>query len=67
MSLFIVIYGVGHIICIDYLVQFLFSGNVLLLATIGLVVLVLTRATQTSKFQVTFKQLSRIYNSVIYI
>jgi hypothetical protein len=67
MSLFIVIYGVSHLICINYLVQFLLSGNVLLLATIGLVVLVLTRATQTSKFQVTFKQLSRIYNSVIYI
>ena len=67
MSLFIVIYGIGHLICIDYLLQFLLSGNVLLLATIGLVVLVLTRATQTSKFQVTFKQLSRIYNSVIYI
>ena len=58
---------VGHILYTDYLVQFLLSGNILLLATIGPVVLVLTRSTKTSKFQITFKQLSRTYNSVIYV
>ena len=60
------IMAVGHILYTDYLVQFLLSGNILLLATLGPVVLVLTKPAKTSKFQVTFKQLSRTYNSVLY-
>jgi len=60
------IMSVGHILYTDYLVQFLLSGNILLLATIGPVVLVLNKSTKISKFQITFKQLSRTYNSVLY-
>ena len=61
------IMSVGHILYADYLVQFLLSGNILLLATIGPVVLVSIKTTKTSKFQVTFKQLARSYDSVLYI
>lgn len=61
------IMSVGHILYTDYLVQFLLSGNILLLATIGPVVLVSIKTTKTSKFQVTFKQLARSYNSVLYV
>lgn len=60
------IMSVGHVLYTDYLVQFLLSGNILLLATIGPVALVLTRSSKLSKFQVTFKQLSRTYKSVLY-
>ena len=60
------IMSIGHILYTDYLVQFLLAGNILLLATIGPVVLVLTKSVKTNKFQITFKQLSRTYNSVLY-
>ena len=46
--------AVGHLLYTDYLVQFLLSGNILLLSTIGPVVLVLTKSSKMSKFQVTF-------------
>ena len=59
--------AIGYVLYTDYLVQFLLSGNILLLATIGPVVLVLTKNTKLSKFQVTFRQLSRTYNSVLYL
>lgn len=58
---------VGHLLYTDYLVQFLLSGNILLLSTIGPVVLVLTKSNKMSKFQVTFKQISRAYGSVLYV
>ena len=58
--------SVSHILYTDYLVQFLLAGNILLLATIGPVVLVLTKSVKTYKFQIIFKQLSRTYNSVLY-
>ena len=58
---------VGHLLYTDYLVQFLLSGNILLLSTIGPVVLVLTKSSKMSKFQVTFKQISRAYGSVLYV
>ena len=58
---------VGHLLYTDYLVQFLLSGNILLLSTIGPVVLVLTKSSKMSKFQVTFKQISRTYGSVLYV
>jgi len=60
------IMAVGHLLYTDYLVQFLLSGNILLLSTIGPVVLVLTKSSKMSKFQVTFKQISRVYSSVLY-
>jgi hypothetical protein len=59
--------SVGHLLYTDYLIQFLLSGNILLLATIGPVTLVLIRSIKTTKKQITFKQLSRTYNSVLYI
>jgi hypothetical protein len=51
----------------DYVIQFLLSGNILLLATIGPVTLVLVRSIETTKTQVTFRQLSRTYSSVLFI
>jgi len=45
---------VGHFLYTDYLVQFLLSGNILLLSTIGPVVLVLTKSSKMSKFQIIF-------------
>ena len=57
---------IGHLLYTDYIIQFLLSGNILLLATIGPVTLVLTRSIKVTKKQVTFKQLSRTYNSVLH-
>ena len=66
LDYFCEIMAVGHLLYTDYLVQFLLSGNILLLSTIGPVVLVLTKSSKMSKFQVTFKQISRVYSSVLY-
>ena len=60
------IIAIGHLLYTDYVIQFLLSGNILLLATIGPVTLVLVRAIETPKKQVTFRQLSRTYNSVLF-
>jgi len=57
--------SVGHLLYTEYVIQFLLSGNILLLATIGPVVLVLVRTVVTNKTQITFKQLSRTYSSVL--
>ena len=59
------IVSIGHILYTDYVIQFLLSGTVLLLATIGPVTLVLIRVFETTKKQVVFKQLSRTYTSVL--
>jgi NADH:ubiquinone oxidoreductase subunit 6 (subunit J) len=67
LDFFSEIMSVGHVLYTDYLVQFLLSGNILLLATIGPVVLVLTKSAKPAKYQVTFRQLSRTYNSVLCI
>lgn len=56
----------GHLLYTDYVIQFLLSGNILLLATIGPVTLVLNRSAEASKKQVVFRQLSRTYSSVLY-
>jgi len=61
------IISIGHLLYTDYVIQFLLSGNILLLATIGPVTLVLVRSIETAKTQVTFKQLSRTYESVLFI
>jgi len=58
--------SIGHLLYTDYIIQFLLSGNILLLATIGPVTLVLMRSTKITKTQVIFKQLSRTYSSVLY-
>merc|ERR1711933_36966 len=65
LDYFTEILSIGHLLYTDYVIQFLLSGNILLLATIGPVTLVLIRSIETSKTQVTFKQLSRIYSSAI--
>jgi len=58
--------SIGHLLYTDYVIQFLLSGNILLLATIGPVTLTYIRANKNSKTQITFKQLSRNYASVIH-
>jgi len=60
------IMSIGHLLYTDYVIQFLLSGNILLLATIGPVTLVLIRSVETNRTQVTFKQLSRTYKSVLF-
>ena len=59
--------SIGYLLYTDYTIQFLLSGNILLLATIGPVTLVLVRSIETSKTQIVFKQLSRTYSSVLSI
>lgn len=65
LDYFTEIASIGHLLYTDYVIQFLLSGNILLLATIGPVTLVLVRSVESTKSQVTFKQLSRTYNSVL--
>lgn len=67
LDYFTEIISIGHLLYTDYVIQFLLSGNILLLATIGPVTLVLVRSIETAKTQVTFKQLSRTYESVLFI
>ena len=67
LDYFTEVMSIGHLLYTDYIIQFLLSGNILLLATIGPVTLVLIRSTKTTKKQVTFKQLSRTYSSVLHI
>ena len=67
LDYFTEIVSIGHLLYTDYVIQFLISGNILLLATIGPVTLVLVRSIATAKTQVTFKQLSRTYSSVLFI
>ena len=67
LDYFTEVMSIGHLLYTDYIIQFLLSGNILLLATIGPVTLVLIRSTKTTKTQVIFKQLSRTYSSVLYI
>jgi NADH-quinone oxidoreductase subunit J len=66
LDYFTEIISIGHLLYTDYVIQFLLSGNILLLATIGPVTLVLVRCVETTKNQVTFKQLSRTYSSVLF-
>ena len=65
LDYFTEIVSIGHLLYTDYVIQFLLSGNILLLATIGPVTLVLVRSIESTKTQVTFKQLSRTYSSVL--
>ena len=65
LDYFTEIISIGHLLYTDYVIQFLLSGNILLLATIGPVTLVLVRTIETTKKQITFKQLSRNYTSIL--
>ena len=67
LDYFTEVMSIGHLLYTDYIIQFLLSGNILLLATIGPVTLVLIRSTKITKKQTTFKQLSRTYRSVLHI
>lgn len=67
LDYFTEIITIGHLLYTDYVIQFLLSGNILLLATIGPVTLVLIRCSDISKTQVTFKQLSRTYSSALFL
>ena len=67
LDYFTEIISIGHLLYTDYVIQFLLSGNILLLATIGPVTLVLVRSIEASKKQVIFKQLSRTYSSALYV
>ena len=62
LDYFTEIISIGHILYTDYVIQFLLSGNILLLATIGPVASVLVRSIETAKNQIIFKQLSRSYS-----
>jgi len=66
LDYFTEIVSIGHLLYTDYVIQFLLSGNILLLATIGPVTLVLVRFIQITKKQIIFKQLSRNYSSVLF-
>lgn len=66
LDYFTEIASVGYLLYTDYIIQFLISGNILLLATVGPVTLVLIRSSNATKKQITFKQLSRTYSSVFY-
>lgn len=67
LDYFTEISSIGHLLYTDYVIQFLISGNILLLATIGPVMLVLVRCVETTKTQITFKQLSRTYSSALFL
>ena len=67
LDYFTEIMSIGHLLYTDYVIQFLLSGNILLLATIGPVTLVLVRSAEMTKKQVIFKQLSRSYSSALLI
>lgn len=67
LDFFTEIISIGHLLYTDYIIQFLLSGNVLLLATIGPVTLTYIRSNKSVKNQVSFKQLSRTYISALYI
>jgi len=67
LDYFTEIVSIGHLLYTEYVIQFLLSGNILLLATIGPVTLVLVRFVEMTKKQVVFKQLSRTYSSALFI
>ena len=67
LEYFTEIMSIGHILYTDYIIQFLLSGNILLLAVIGPVTLTFTRSLKVTKKQITFKQISRSYKSVLFI
>lgn len=66
LDYFTEIVSIGNLLYTDYIIQFLFSGNILLLATIGPVTLTLVRSDKSTKKQIIFKQLARNYKSVLY-
>ena len=66
LDYFTEVVSIGNLLYTDYIIQFLLSGNILLLATIGPVTLTLIRSDKSTKKQIIFKQLARNYKSVLY-
>ena len=56
---------VGQVLYTHYVLQFLIAGNILLLATIGVVVLTVNTNITNFKNQIIFKQLARNYKNVL--
>jgi NADH-quinone oxidoreductase subunit J len=57
--------AIGQVLYTHYVLQFLVAGNILLLATIGVVVLTVNTNTVNLKNQIIFKQLARNYKNVL--
>ena len=57
--------AIGQVLYTHYVLQFLVAGNILLLATVGVVVLTVNTNTVNLKNQVIFKQLARNYKNVL--
>ena len=58
--------AVGQVMFTQYVLQFLIAGNILLLATVAVVVLTIKTSTK-SKTQIIFKQISRNYKNVLLV
>jgi NADH-quinone oxidoreductase subunit J len=65
LDYFTEIISIGHLLYTDYVIPFLLAGNILLLATVGVVVLTVNTNTVNLKNQVIFKQLARNYKNVL--
>lgn len=57
---------IGQILYTHYVLQFLIVGLILFLAVIGAIILTFDFSHQNEKSQITFKQLSRTYSSVLF-
>lgn len=58
--------SVGQVMFTQYVLQFLIAGNILLLATLAVVVLTINTSTK-SKTQIIFKQIARNYKNVLLV
>lgn len=58
--------AIGQVMFTQYVLQFLIAGNILLLATLAVVVLTINTSTK-SKNQIIFKQISRNYKNVLLV
>ena len=58
--------SIGQVMFTQYVLQFLIAGNILLLATIAVVVLTINTSNK-SKTQIIFKQIARNYKNVLLI
>jgi len=57
--------AIGQVLYTHYVLQFLVAGNILLLATVGVVVLTVNTNIVNLKNQIIFKQLARNYKNVL--
>jgi len=66
LDFFTDIEAIGQVMFTQYVLQFLIAGNILLLATLSVVVLTVKTHT-TSKSQIIFKQISRNHSNVLLV